>query len=168
MNVQRFLHLQYHNEVSLEQDTEPPTAPGCRSINGCPLLRVCVCSLLCVCNSMQSINSSMGHYTWLFFTFLIKELPHLIISISKSLNHSKPICSKTLTERTHLTVFMSESLYCAQPICSNTWIHSGMNQVSVWFFNNALNWFTEQQRSILLWLYLGLFLLVEKKNQCNR
>ncbi len=59
---------------ALEQGPKPPTAPGRRSINGCPLLwvcvhGVCVCSLLCVCTWMGKCRAripSMGHHTWLY------------------------------------------------------------------------------------------------------
>ncbi len=57
VNVQRSLHLQYHDEVPSGKATNPQLLPGRHSIKGCPLLQVCVhccvytsgvCSLLCV------------------------------------------------------------------------------------------------------------------------
>ncbi len=42
MNVQRSIHLQYHDEVPLSKATNPQLLPRCRSINGCPLLQVCL------------------------------------------------------------------------------------------------------------------------------
>ncbi len=43
VNVQRYLHLQYHDRGALEQ--VPQLLPGRRCINDCPLLRVCVHTL---------------------------------------------------------------------------------------------------------------------------
>ncbi len=46
VNVQRSLHPQYHDwGETLEQGTEPPTAPRAPH----PLLQVCVCVCVCVC-----------------------------------------------------------------------------------------------------------------------
>ncbi len=78
LNVQRSLHLQYHDEVPLSKAPNPQLFPGRHS---CPLLRVCVCVFTAVCvhldGYMQSMNSENGspylavcHVT---FTFMCGE-----------------------------------------------------------------------------------------------
>ncbi len=47
-----------------KQGTEPPTAPGRRSINGCPLL----CALWM--GKCRARIPSMGHHTWPYVTSL--------------------------------------------------------------------------------------------------
>ncbi len=77
VNVQRSLHLQYHDEVPLSK-AEPPTAPRtpqhkmAAHCSGCVYM-VCVCALLCVCAWMGKCRAripSMGHHTWLYVTSL--------------------------------------------------------------------------------------------------
>ncbi len=48
VNVQRSLHLKYHDWGALEQDTEPPTAPPRPPQHELPTA-VCVCVCVCVC-----------------------------------------------------------------------------------------------------------------------
>ncbi len=67
MNVQRSLHLQYHDRGALEQGTEPQLLPGRRSINGCPLLRVCVHGV-CVHLDGLFAEQNMGNHTWPYVT----------------------------------------------------------------------------------------------------
>ncbi len=87
VNVQRSLHLQYHDwGETLEQGTEPPTAPralqhwlptapGC--VHGvCVCVCVCMCLFTthcCVCAlgwvKCRAQIPSMGHHTWPHITY---------------------------------------------------------------------------------------------------
>ncbi len=84
VNVQRSLHLQYHDWGALEQGTEPPTAPQAPQNKWLPtalgVCSQCVSSLLCVCECVcvwvctwmdkcRVWIPSMGHHTWLYVTF---------------------------------------------------------------------------------------------------
>ncbi len=56
------LHLQYHDwGETLEQGTDPPTAPRAPQ-HGCPLLRVCV--HCCVCVHLDGLNAEDKFRVW--------------------------------------------------------------------------------------------------------
>ncbi len=74
VNVQRSLHLQYHDEVPLSKAPNPQLFPGRRRINGCPLLRVCV--HCCVC--------ALGWNTEHEFRACVTMLGCMSLSLSKS------------------------------------------------------------------------------------
>ncbi len=60
------LHLQYHDwGETLEQGTDPPTAPRAPQY-GCPLLQVCVHCCECALGWVKCRGQipSMGHHTW--------------------------------------------------------------------------------------------------------
>ncbi len=77
MNVQRSLHLQYHDEVPLSRTPNTQLLPGCRRINGCPLPRVCVLTAVCVHFEWVKCGAqilSMGHHIWLYVCHITLKL----------------------------------------------------------------------------------------------
>ncbi len=67
MNVQRSLHLQYHDLGALEQGTKPPTAPWAPQHKWLAIdpgvCSRCVCSLLCVC-TLDGSNAEHKFRVW--------------------------------------------------------------------------------------------------------
>ncbi len=67
VNTSTLFHLQYHDwGETLEQDTEPPTAPRALQQYGCPLLRVCVYGV-CVCVHCRAGPSLYGALSRILF-----------------------------------------------------------------------------------------------------
>ncbi len=83
VNVQRSLHLQYHDEVPFEQGTEPPTAPRALQHKWLPTAPgVCVFIAVCVCTWIGKCRARIqrkGHHTWLYaiFTFSLSLYKHM-------------------------------------------------------------------------------------------
>ncbi len=96
------LHLQYHDwGETLEQGTDPPTAPRAPQY-GCPLLRVCVHCCECALGWVKCRGQipRMGHHTWPHTTSLspfpfpkcINVKCNVNLQVKTVQNSSKQIC----------------------------------------------------------------------------
>ncbi len=98
MNIQHYLHPQYHDAVPLSKAPNPQLLPGRRSIKGCPLLRVCVLTAVYV--HLGLANAEHGFRVWVTIPGRMSHHFHFSLSYSPSSEQNDVYYSRGLTSST--------------------------------------------------------------------